>query len=340
VLLTKQMVDAWSLAESQRYKSPLDGDLWVAICFNKDVESARRALGNGANAAMVYPYVTPPGSRQQTALSAAVLYGGTDIVKLLLDNGAKPTDAVAEKKLFEDASRPILIRHSRQRLDSLRYLFNRGVLDNVTVEDILKVMYHISRTGGQYSPDVMRICMQRAVVKGADLSTLLARRGVLPTWLVPQEYTLLHNVTRLDWSRETVELACLLIEYGADVLLEDNLGRTPEDLARLRRPEEDRWRWPKENGVFIRFARGVRLPKENHGTRVIEILEKERLRITKSVAFAMGHHGRLGCASMLAELDPEVLRGICEMAFGTDMHAESLIYYFGGVSARRKEQNG
>jgi hypothetical protein len=283
VLSTRQMADAWGFADhqdgGQLYKTQSDRALWGAVMFDNDVELVRQALGNGANAAMVDPYEH---HSRFTVLSAAVQFGGTDIVKLLLENGAEPTDAVTEHELFMYSS--LMIGLNRHSLDSLRYLFSRGVLDTVTVEDILDVMHKITVYGGEQSPEVMRICIQRAVVKGADLSTLLTRRN-------PNGYTLLHNVARMNWGRDTVELVCLLIEYGAGVLLEDNRGHTPEDLARLRRPVE------------------------NNGIRVVAILEKERLRITKSTAFAMGHHDRLGHASMLAGLDPEVLRSICELAF-------------------------
>ena len=45
---------------------------------------------------------------------------------------------------------------------------------------------------------------------------------------------------------------------------------------------------------------------------VAEVLEEETITREKCVAFAMGHHQRLGVASAMSEFDPELLRMVLE----------------------------
>ena len=77
----------------------------------------------------------------------------------------------------------------------------------------------------------------------------------------------------------------LLLAYGANVLLTDELGRTPAYLARESADQDP---------------------------EVQDILEQATLNLQKLESFAMGHHPRLGSASMMNRVDPEVLRMICE----------------------------
>jgi ankyrin repeat protein len=69
----------------------------------------------------------------------------------------------------------------------------------------------------------------------------------------------------------------VLIEHGADVLAQDEYGFTPFSRSKANTPT-----WA--------------------------LLKKEVVTRDKCFAFAMGHHKRLGVGSMIANLDPELLR--------------------------------
>ena len=71
----------------------------------------------------------------------------------------------------------------------------------------------------------------------------------------------------------------LLLDAGADEQLETNIGRTAEDEATA----------------------------EGHH-QIAAMLKAEGVRRARYVAFAMGHHARLGDKSLVLELDAEVVR--------------------------------
>jgi hypothetical protein len=75
----------------------------------------------------------------------------------------------------------------------------------------------------------------------------------------------------------------VLIEHRANILAEDNAGRTPEDLVTITGHPE-----------------------------VVAILQEAGLP-GKFVAFAMGHHKRLGVGSLVAPLDAEVVRMVLQL---------------------------
>ena len=72
----------------------------------------------------------------------------------------------------------------------------------------------------------------------------------------------------------------ILLDAGADVTARDSDQRTPRDLATLH-PE------------------------------VVAMLRAEEL--MRSVAFAMGHQERLGVASWVLRLDPELVRMVLDL---------------------------
>jgi ankyrin repeat protein len=76
----------------------------------------------------------------------------------------------------------------------------------------------------------------------------------------------------------------VLIEHGANILAENNDGETPVDYAtRHRHPE------------------------------VVAMLQVAAATRAKCVAFAMGHHKRLGVGSLVAPLDAEVVRMVLQL---------------------------
>ena len=87
--------------------------------------------------------------------------------------------------------------------------------------------------------------------------------------------------TALHWAALSGhgEVSRALLQHGANVLAETDDGRTAEDLALA--------------GSHF---------------KVLAILRAEAVTRVKCVAFAMGHHGRLGVGSLVETLEPEVLR--------------------------------
>jgi hypothetical protein len=275
----------------QPHPSPADMDLWRAFVFCQEdehnaLERAREALTDGADTAMADPFDR---WSSLTTLSAAVIYGNVDMVELLLDAGAKPIDIEAECKLFR-FSTTVVGKNWTKQADSLRCLFSRGMLESVTVSDILVAMHDMAEIDTTSScVELMRVCVQHAIAMGADMSALLAHRQ-------SNGYTLLHTAVMRLWEPPVFALVSFLLECGANVLLRDDRNYTPEDLANLPR-------FPDPDADAI-------------GEQVITILKEERLQIAKAAAFAMGHHERLGIGSMLDGLDPEVTRLILERMLG------------------------
>ena len=113
----------------------------------------------------------------------------------------------------------------------------------------------------------------------------------------------------------------LLLEHTADVSPKDNAGRTPLHAASSRGHEEV---------VRLLLGKGADLqPKTNAGRTPEDLatvhshpqiaamikaeeVSREEVRMTQCVAFAMGHHERLGVGSPVQELDAGVVGMVLE----------------------------
>lgn len=250
--------------------------LWTAVQTPRDFGfiDAQRALENGANASTVCP-------NRHTALWWAVRSGSPDTVKLLLNAGATANYLGSGPSLFR-----MCVRHIDSEM--LHSLFRSGVLDTVDELCFYKAMRQIAKSNLYCdsiddSLDITRMCIQHAVARGYNLSRLLNAPDQMSR-------THLHHATASACSLLRVPLVEMLVDYGVDVSRRDRDGHTAEDLARLQPNLE-----------------------MNIDARVVAILEKERIRVTNLVAFAMGYHHRLGQASAVRALDLDNLREICEM---------------------------
>jgi hypothetical protein len=256
--------------------------LWTSIVFRRShhrdhaIERARKALSNGANASMIDPNGT-----MLTALCAAVNFSCIEMVNLLLFAGANAAGTATQRELFICATNTG--GPNTDKAAVLHSLFTKGFLETVTIDDIIMAMHDLSMNGTLSGLDIMRVCIYQAVARGHDLSQLLAHTQ-------SDDRTMLHNAAVSLVPETRAPLVCLLIEYGANVLMRDRHGNTPEDLARL-------------NGT---------------APHVVAILVEQRLRIANCAAFAMGHHTRLGGISMMYSIDPAVLREICERVLNSD----------------------
>ena len=113
---------------------------------------------------------------------------------------------------------------------------------------------------------------------GADVSAKATGvyRGMTP----------LHMAARVG----NTEVVRVLIEHRANASAEDDYGRTAEDSLHL-----------------AQAIAGSHLHRQ-----VMAMLQAEAVIRAKCVAFAMGHHERLGVGSRLQGLDPEMVRKVLE----------------------------
>ena len=52
----------------------------------------------------------------------------------------------------------------------------------------------------------------------------------------------------------------------------------------------------------------LKIENNANNTEIVRLIEQEQMTLQKCVAFAMGHHKRLGVVSIVVQLQPEVLR--------------------------------
>ena len=86
--------------------------------------------------------------------------------------------------------------------------------------------------------------------------------------------------------RGSVDIVRHLIDFKVDTSVTDNNGKTAMAY-----------------GTHIN-----KLKKNANHTAIVKMLEKEHKSRQKCVAFAMGHHKRLGIVSLVVEFPPEILR--------------------------------
>ena len=93
------------------------------------------------------------------------------------------------------------------------------------------------------------------------------------------------GMTPIHWAsfQGRAAVVQMLIEHRANVSVEDNFGRTPEDCA----------------------------TSESH-VEIVAMLKAEAVTRAKCVAFAMGHHTRLGVGSLAEGLELEVIRMVLD----------------------------
>ena len=130
-----------------------------------------------------------------------------------------------------------------------------------------------------------------------------------------EEQTALHTAA----IHGTGAVAQVLLEHGADVSSKDPMGGTALHWAILQG-------WEPVVRVLIEHRANV-LAETNEGVtplkmvnmaysapypEVVAMVKAEAVSRAKCVAFAMGHHERLGAGSVVEGLEPEVLRKVLE----------------------------
>jgi hypothetical protein len=268
-------------------QTPMDDELrWAHKAPDDDaVEVARNALKRGANVAAI-SYMDRE-SHLAVALSRHKMgRAREELVKLLIDAGAKFA-SVAEEKLTFDS----YIRGIDAAPCMLQYLFTNGVFESLEIEDIVDAAAGIILRGRYNSLYLLRVCIGRAIAIGADRHEFISN--------TVHGQTMLHSAVSGGLEgRWQVEMVQELIDRGADVLRKDDRGYTAEERAILISPQRPR-----------------------HCIEVIAMLKTERLKqeklaLDKCVAFSMGHHERLGIEAMNNTFEPEIVRRICELTLG------------------------
>lgn len=107
----------------------------------------------------------------------------------------------------------------------------------------------------------------------------------------------LHHAAKSN--TDPVRITQMLLDRGADIFARNKEGQSPEDIA--------------EAGVknLSPDAESFALLLDEKKD-VASLLRAEATRRAQCVAFATGHHGRLGVGSLVLSLHPEVVRMILE----------------------------
>ena len=112
-----------------------------------------------------------------------------------------------------------------------------------------------------------------------------------------QGMTSLHHAAKSN--TDPVRITQMLLDRGADIFARNKAGQTPEDIAEAG----------VENLSTDADSFALLLDEKK---KVAALLRAEATRRAQCVAFATGHHGRLGAGSLVLSLHPEVVRMILE----------------------------
>ena len=269
--------------------------LWQAV-HRGDIDEARRVLDttgvdpNTPGLRMGYGVHLLAWTHPETnTLLVAVACGYIDIAKLLVDRGATPADSRDVAQLYGCCA-------ARDDAPMLRFLLEAGVLESsnqgvLSWRQKIKSWRYIIHRG---STQLLRVGLEHAVATGtisrflndATRPTPLPATGVVITPAnAPYGRPLLHYAVSAECTNAIAKVQVLL-EYGAQVFARDRFGRTAEDVARLSRNEDD---------------------------PVITMLKAEAVTRNACVMVALGHHPRVGAGSVIASMDPELLRMMLEL---------------------------
>ena len=236
------------------------------------------------NMAAAVPVLNP-------ALWVAALRGQTEAARQLLLAGAN-TEEQGGTARFQ--STPLQVASRRGHVDLVELLLENRADATVNVGGGRTILHEAARRG---RGAISLLLLQH----GADVSAR-DNGGFTPLDAVAME------------GRE--EVAVLLLQYGADVSAQDLNGMTA-------------LHWAAHQGhvamvrVLIAHRANVAaqdtmgLTAEDYATsqshpHVVAMLRAEAVTRAKCVAFAMGHHERLGAGSLLRLLDLEVTRMVLE----------------------------
>jgi ankyrin repeat protein len=255
--------------------------LWTAV-MQLRTEEVRQLLLGGAN---IEERGGTLAGDLTTPLQVAVIRGHTDVVQLLLEHGADTSAAFeGETPLHRTKDEAIAL-----------LLFQHGA-DVSARNNLGQTPLHRAAFNGHEA--VVKVLLEN----GSDVSVrdndgdsplhmaaFQGREGLVKVLLengADVNEMPFRGMTALHWAavQGYVQLVRVLIEHRANILVEDNHGYTAEYLATF----------------------------EGH-PEVVAILQEAAVTRAKCVAFAMGHHKRLGVGSLVAPLDAEVVRMVLKL---------------------------
>jgi hypothetical protein len=261
---------------------------------NEDIiEDVQAALAQGVDLAKDLPLGHDDRVEEgDSALLVAVSFTALGIVRLLIDAGAKARNATEAYSMCYQCQ-------TNNDVEMLRCLLNRGAVDILPGPDVAYFMLGLCH--GVVTVDLLRVCLEFVASRRDYLSKVLAYtddNGQTMLHMAVCSYDSTNRCSTChvhaprvrggyDHSRRA-PVVKLLIEFGANVLKTDNAGHTPAYLAKESMDPDP---------------------------EVKDILEEALLDIKKLEAFSMGSHPRLGDASMMRRIDPEVLRMIATRNF-------------------------
>jgi len=260
--------------------------LWLACAYGL-TEQARQHLADGANIeeTNLMNMFFEPGLC--TPLQIAVMENRVDVVKLLLEHGAnvsvltrKHTTLHLAATHGNDAVREVvsmlLLEHGADV--SVKDEYGMSLLDICAYFGLERLAVLLIQHGADVSnkgEDGMTALHWASMQGKVDLISVLLKS--FPDVSIKDD----DGMTVLHWAakRGHADVVRLLLQYQANVLAETNSGETAESLATCI---------------------------ENYP--IVEMLQEYTVTRAKCVAFAMGHHERLGVGSRVENMDPDLLR--------------------------------
>ena len=243
-------------------------------------------------------HMAAPAPFLHPALWSAVVRGRTEDVSQLLKGGANTEERGG---LADNLTTPLQIAFEQGDVESFQLLLEHGadisnhndavhggtLLHWAAMQELhdkgdaitLLLLQHGADVSAQDN-EQMTPLLRAAIHDRAAVAQVLLENGADVNYKGPQGGTALHRA--VSGGHEAV--VRLLIAHRANVLAEAINGATPLD--------------------FVHQAASEAHPE------VVAMVKAEAVIRAKCVAFAMGHHARLGAGSMLEGLEPEVLRTV------------------------------
>ncbi len=176
-----------------------DNQLLKGIARN-DIKLVQKAINRGVN-------IEEPDSKGYTPLMVAIINkANTEIIKLLLDNGANPNAKIIVKEKNEEKEEtPLFFSADSGNIELTKLLLDHSGDPNIKLlpDSILtKVIYKYARTGNKNYLTIAKILLE----KGADPNIKSDKDNFCPILAAMSS----------DKEEETFESVKLLLDYGAD----------------------------------------------------------------------------------------------------------------------------
>jgi ankyrin repeat protein len=267
-----------------KFQAHMDNtDLWEAV-WRFDVVELERLLKEGAD--VDGRWEDADAMTTYTPIHVAILTNDTDMVKVLVSYGAAMPNfpngtTVRRAALFSN------------NLEILRCIMEHGGKKDIDTRDnkgLTLMEYAVTKTR-------------------ADIMSLLIEYGANVNAVNEDGMSILHFAVA---SNKPVMVG-ILASNGANMSAVARRGMTALHLAAYAGFADVARELVKNNAnitdVFgFNNLTAEQIAHSNNFPEVAMLLHEESVTRSKCVAFAMGHHNRVGAGSMVARMDPELLR--------------------------------